>query len=85
MVKLPLKFGIETDVKYTNNGKRAAGYNISYVIWNAAAQKRLQNAKTSLFRLKPTICWTKTSAINALLSGNQIVDTKTNIIKRYFY
>ncbi|MGZ3921487.1 MAG: outer membrane beta-barrel protein, partial [Bacteroidia bacterium] len=39
MVKLPKNFRISTDGDYTNNGNRAAGYNINYFILNAQVSK----------------------------------------------
>ncbi len=84
MVKLPLKFGIETDVKYTNNGKRAAGYNISYVIWNAAVRKTFTKRENLIVSFEANDLLNQNISNQRFASGNQIVDTKTNIIKRYF-
>lgn len=81
---LPFRFGIESDATYTINSKRAEGYNINYLIWNATVTRsfgKLENwiAGVSLYDI-----------LNQNINANRInsavitTDTKTNIIARYF-
>lgn len=82
--RLPKGFKVETNVNYTMNGQRANGYNINYLIWNAAIYKyflKTQNLEVSV--LVNDILNQNISA-NRTVSQNVVTDNFTKIISRYF-
>ncbi len=83
LVKLPWKFGIESDANYTINSGRAAGYDINYLIWNATVTKTF--GKLDNFILGVTVYDILNQNISAGrdVNANVITDSQTNIIARY--
>ncbi len=83
-VKLPKKFSISADCNYTNNGNRTPGYNISYFILNGSVNKTFFKNETLILSLLANDILNQNISNTRFISSNQIVDTKTQIIKRYF-
>jgi outer membrane receptor protein involved in Fe transport len=83
-VKLPKKFMISSDGKYTNNGNRSPGYNIDYFIWNASLAKVFLKNENLILSLNANDILNQNISNQRTINSNQIVDTKTQIIKRYF-
>lgn len=83
-VKLPKGFSIATDGKYNNNGNRTAGYNLNYFILNATLAKAFFKTENFVISINAYDILNQNIANNRFISSNQIVDTKTQIIKRYF-
>lgn len=82
--RLPKGFKIESNANYTMNGQRANGYNINYLIWNAAVYKyflKTQNLEVSV--LMNDILGQNIAA-NRTVSQNVVTDNFTKIISRYF-
>jgi len=83
-VKLPKKFAIATDGKYNNNGNRVSGYNLNYFILNATLSKSFFKNEDLVVSVNAYDILNQNIANDRYISINQIVDTKTQIIKRYF-
>jgi hypothetical protein len=83
-VKLPKKFTVSTDGKYTNNGNRTPGYNLNYFILNASVSKMFLKSENLILSLNANDILNQNINNQRSISSNQIVDTKTQVIKRYF-
>lgn len=81
---LPFKFGLESDASYIINSKRADGYNINYLIWNASVTRTF--GKLDSWILGVTVNDILNQNINTTRNISAVVttDSKTNIIARYF-
>lgn len=84
VIKLPKKFSIESDVAYTNNGNRAAGFNLNFYIWNAALRKTFLKTESLILSAEANDILNQNISNTRTVFGNQITDTKTQIIKRFF-
>jgi hypothetical protein len=84
LVRLPKKFFVSTDGVYTNNGNRAAGYNLNYFIWNASIGKSFLKTENLVVSLNAFDMLNQNINNQRSITSNQIVDNKTQIIKRYF-
>ncbi|MDI1353710.1 MAG: outer membrane beta-barrel protein [bacterium] len=83
-MKLPHKFILSTDGKYTNNGNRSPGYNINYFIWNASFGRSFLKTENLILTLNGYDILNQNISNQRTISSNQISDTKTQIIKRFF-
>lgn len=83
-VKLPKKFSISTDGTYTNNGNRTPGYNLNFFILNAYIDKKFLKNENLIVSINANDILNQNISNQRYISSNQIVDTKTQIIKRYF-
>lgn len=83
-LKLPKKFMVTTDGRYNNNGNRTPGYNLSYFIWNASIAKAFLKTENLILSINANDILNKNINNQRYISSNQIVDTKTQIIQRYF-
>lgn len=82
--KLPKEIRIAADGQYTNNGNRANGYNIDYFIFNAQVSKAFFKAKNFILSVEAYDILNENINNQRTISANKIIDTKTQIIKRYF-
>ncbi|MCD6066772.1 MAG: hypothetical protein K0S33_1598 [Bacteroidetes bacterium] len=82
--QLPKKFVIGQDVTYTINSKRANGYNLNYVIWNASFGKKFGKKENLVITVEGFDLLNQNISTNRTVQSNVITDTKTAIIKRYF-
>jgi hypothetical protein len=82
--KLPKKFIISSDATYNNNGQRAAGYNISYVIWNASFGKTFMKSENLIVSLDAYDILNQNINTRRMVMDNRIVDTKSQVIRQYF-
>ncbi|MBA3705304.1 MAG: TonB-dependent receptor, partial [Bacteroidetes bacterium] len=82
-LRLPAKFLLETEATYTINNNRASGYNINYVLWNAALRKTFLKNENLIISLEATDILNENISTNRIVQDNVITDTKTNIISRY--
>lgn len=82
--KLPFKFLIETDLEYTINSQRAAGYNISYILWNASISKMFLKNENLILSIIGKDILNQNISTSRFISDNVITDNKTNIVSRYF-
>ena len=84
MIKLPKKFTINSDGNYTNNGNRSPGYNLNFFIWNASLSKAFLKSENLVVSFNANDMLNQSISNQRYISSNQIVDTKTQIIRRYF-
>ncbi len=84
LVRLPAKFLISTDGKYTDNGNRTPGYNLRYFIWNATLARAFLKTENLVLSVNAFDILNQNINNQRSISSNQIVDNKTQIIKRYF-
>jgi outer membrane receptor protein involved in Fe transport len=82
-IKLPKKFQIGTDAEYTLNGKRANGYNVNYIIWNANIEKKFLKTENLILGIRAYDLLNQNVSLSRNVSDNRITDTKNNIVKRY--
>ncbi|MBA3680408.1 MAG: outer membrane beta-barrel protein [Bacteroidetes bacterium] len=82
--KLPKKFAFTIDGDYQNNGNRASGYNLNYFILNASVSKTFFKTEDLMIAIIANDILNQNINNQRYISSNQIVDTKTQIIKRYF-
>ncbi len=83
-IKFPQKISLTAEGNYTNNGNRTPGYNISYFILNGSLNKIFFKNETLILSLMANDILNQNISNQRFISSNQIVDTKTQIIKRYF-
>ncbi len=83
-IKLPKKFKINADGHYTNNGNRAVGYNINFFILNASVSKTFLKAENLIISAEANDILNQNISNQREITANKIIDTKTQIIKRYF-
>lgn len=82
--KFPKKITFSTDATYTNNGQRTAGYNISYVIWNASLSKTFLKSENLILSLNAYDILNQNISTRRNVMDNRIIDTKNQVIKQYF-
>lgn len=82
--EIPKIIGFSTDARYTLNGQRANGYNVNYVIWNAAIKKTLLKSENLILSFTANDILNQNTNVQRVVKANVITDTKTNIIARYF-
>lgn len=83
-IRLPKKFTMTADGKYTNNGNRTPGYNLNYFILNASIGKSFLKAQNLIVSISGNDLLNQNISNTRYINSNQIVDTKTQVIKRYF-
>jgi hypothetical protein len=84
MIKFPKKIRILTDAHYTNNGNRAVGYNLNYFIVNAVLSKTFLKNENLIVSAEANDILNQNISNNREIAANKIIDSKTQIIKRYF-
>lgn len=84
MLKLPFKFLLETDAKYTINSQRAEGYNLNYIVWNATISKIFLKNENIILSLTGNDILNQNISNTRTVQDNVITDNKTNVISRYF-
>jgi hypothetical protein len=82
--KLFERLNANAEAKYTNNGNRAVGYNINYVIVNGSISYSFLKAKNLIVAFDANDILNQNINNQRNVQANKIVDTKTQIIKRYF-
>lgn len=82
--KLMKRLSISGEANYTNNGNRAKGYNINYVIVNGSIGYSFLKAKNLVVAFDANDILNQNISNQRNVQANKIVDTKTQIIKRYF-
>jgi hypothetical protein len=83
-LKLFERLNISAEANYTNNGNRAAGYNIDYTILNASASYSLLKDKSLIVGVEANDILNQNINNRRDVQSNRIVDTKTQIIRQYF-
>ncbi len=83
-IKLPAKFSITGQGEYVNNGNRTPGYNLNYFILNGSLNKNFLKAENLVVSFLANDILNQNISNERFISTNQIVDRKTQIIRRYF-
>ncbi len=83
LLKLPLKFTLETNAGYNINSQRAEGYNINYFLWNASLSKTFLKSENLIVSVQATDILNQNINTERTIQDNVITDNKTNIISRY--
>ena len=82
--KLFERLNVSGEGNYINNGNRANGYNINYVIVNASIGYSFLKGKNLIVAFDANDILNQNISNQRSVQANKIVDTKTQIIKRYF-
>lgn len=80
---LPKKFVAESSVSYNINSRRAAGYNVNYILWDAEFGKTFLKKENLIITLDATDILGQNISATRTVNANEIRDTKTNVITRY--
>ncbi|MBK9283582.1 MAG: outer membrane beta-barrel protein [Sphingobacteriaceae bacterium] len=83
-LKLPKKFYITSDVKYTNNGNRTPGFNLEVTTINATISKAFFKRDALTVVLEGYDLLNQNVNNTRYVNSNSIVDSKTQVIKRFF-
>lgn len=83
-LRLPKKFFITGDVKYTNNGNRTPGYNLEITTVNATVSKAFFKRDALTVVLEGYDLLNQNVNNTRFVNSNSIVDRKTQVIKRFF-
>ncbi|MDO8999034.1 MAG: outer membrane beta-barrel protein [Bacteroidota bacterium] len=84
MLKFPKNFKITSTGKYQNNGNRAVGYNINFFILNATVSKTFLKNENLIVSAEANDILNQNISNQREIVMNKIIDTKTQIIRRYF-
>lgn len=80
---LPKGFEIETDASWYINTRRAEGYNVQYVIWNAAFSKKFLKKENLILGLSAVDMLDQNLDLQRSVQDNVISDSRTNAVSRY--
>lgn len=81
---LPKDFILSTDIDYTANTGRAAGFNEDYLMWNASFAKQLFKNKKGELKLSVFDILDQNKSINRTIADNYIEDVENVALKRFF-
>lgn len=81
---LPFQLFIKSDITYTVNANRAAGFGVDYVIWNASIQRSFLKTQNLYVGVEGYDLLNQNISVTRDVSNNVITDNITNIITRYF-
>lgn len=83
-LELPMKWRIETDLNYSMFTQRAEEFNTNILIWNASLNKRFLEGENLVLSLQANDLLNQNTRISRNIMTNMIVDSRTQIISRYF-
>jgi len=75
---------VSGEFDYTYNGNRSAGYNTSVPLWSPSIAKQFLKNKAGEIRLSCFDLLNQNVSVTRTVSTNQVIDTKTNTLTRYF-
>jgi len=75
---------ISTDASYTILTQRADGFNLNYFIWNMSISKRFLTGENLVLELQANDILNQNTTISRNITTNMIIDSRTQIINRYF-
>lgn len=75
---------ISSDATYNILTQRADGYNINYLIWNVSISKRFLKAENLVLEFQANDILNQNTTISRNITTNMIIDSRTQIINRYF-
>ncbi len=82
--ELPWRMFIESDARYIVNTGRAAGFDVTPLIWNAKINKRFTKTGNLVVSLAAYDILNQNIGINRQILNNVIIDYRTQVIARYF-
>lgn len=82
--ELPWQMRISTDANYSVFTGRANGFNTNVLIWNAALEKRFLKGENLVLSLQANDILNQNTRISRNIMSNMIIDSRTQIISRYF-
>lgn len=83
-IKLFKRLDVSGEGNYVNNGNRANGYNINYMIVNASVGYSFLKDKSLKVSFDANDILNQNISNNRQITSNKIIDTKTQIIRQYF-
>jgi len=83
-IKFPKKFKLSVNGDYTNNGNRASGYNLNFFILSGSVSKTFFKNESLTISIEGNDILNQNISNQRNIMSNKIIDTKTQIIKRYF-
>jgi hypothetical protein len=75
---------LKYDVDYTINNGLASSVSQNQVIMNASLEKQLFKKKNGIVKIEAFDLFKQNSNINRSVTANQIIDSRTNRLTRYF-
>lgn len=82
--ELPWRMFFDSDVRYIRNTRRADGFNVTPVIWNAKLSRRFTQTGNLVFSLEAYDILDQNIGIDRQILNNVIIDNRTQVIARYF-
>lgn len=82
--ELPWRLFIDSDVRYILNTRRAEGFNVTPLIWNAKLSRRFTQTGNLVFSLEAYDILDQNIGIDRQILNNVIIDNRTQVIARYF-
>ncbi|MES2002936.1 MAG: outer membrane beta-barrel protein [Bacteroidota bacterium] len=84
VVRLPKKFVWETNLAYSYISNLAPGLPKSNVYWNAALTMLMFNQDKGQLKFAVYDILNRNNSVNRYINGNAIIDSRTNVLQRYF-
>ncbi|QHT71877.1 TonB-dependent receptor [Rhodocytophaga rosea] len=82
--ELPYKFIFTSEVTYTANTGRSAGYNQSFVLWNAALARQLFKNKQGELKLQVYDILNQNRSIVRNIGDTYVEDVQSQVLQQYF-
>ena len=82
-IYLPKGFTLMSDMDYTANTGRAAGYNNNFTLWNASLAKAFLKNKKGELRLSVNDILNQNTGITRNTNANYVEDIRYSVLKRY--
>ena len=82
-MELPLKMRFETEATYSADRKRAEGYNLNVLLWNATLKKTFLKSDNLVLSLEAMDILNQSIHSQRNVQDNVISDVKSNVIGRY--
>ncbi|WP_343689649.1 outer membrane beta-barrel family protein [Chitinophaga sp.] len=83
-INLPAGFQLGSDMTYTLNAGRAAGYNVNYTLLNGYVSKFVGKKKQGQFKFYAYDLLKQNVSISRTTGENYIQDTQNMVLQRYF-
>jgi len=81
---LPFQLFVKSDITYTVNSNRAAGFGVNYFIWNASIMRSFLKTQNLYVGIEGYDLLNQNVSAYRQVSNNVITDNITNVITRYF-
>ncbi|MBA3648009.1 MAG: TonB-dependent receptor [Chitinophagales bacterium] len=82
--ELPYKLKIESNADYTINNRRTQGYNINYFIWNVSLSETFFKKENLIVSMSVNDLLNQNIDTRRTIQDNVIIDTKSNVVGRYY-